>query len=132
MFKLRRFLKDYKLQLTIGPLCKLIEAIFELFIPLITADIIDNGVKNNDVGYVLQKGGLMILLGVLGLCSALVCQKSASIASQGFGTKVRSAMFRHINTLSHNELDKLGTPSLITRTVSKVKQHRKTTSTASM
>ena len=122
MFRLRRFLKDYKLQLTIGPLCKLIEAIFELFIPLITADIIDNGVKNNDVGYVLQKGGLMILLGVLGLCSALVCQKSASIASQGFGTKVRSAMFRHINTFSHSELDKIGTPSLITRMTNDVNQ----------
>ncbi len=115
MFRLRRFLKDYKLQLTIGPLCKLIEAIFELMIPLITADIIDNGVRYNDVGYVLQKGGLMILMGVLGLGFALVCQKSASIASQGFGTKVRNAMFRHINTLSHSELDKLGTPSLITR-----------------
>lgn len=122
MFRLRRFLKDYKLQLTIGPLCKLIEAIFELFIPLITADIIDNGVKNNDVGYVLQKGGLMILLGVLGLCSALVCQKSASIASQGFGTKVRNAMFRHINTFSHRELDKIGTPSLITRMTNDVNQ----------
>lgn len=122
MFRLRRFLKDYKLQLTIGPLCKLIEAIFELFIPLITADIIDNGVKNNDVGYVLQKGGLMILLGVLGLCSALVCQKSASIASQGFGTKVRNAMFRHINTFSHSELDKIGTPSLITRMTNDVNQ----------
>lgn len=122
MFRLRRFLKDYKLQLTIGPLCKLIEAIFELFIPLITADIIDNGVKNNDVDYVLQKGGLMILLGVLGLCSALVCQKSASIASQGFGTKVRNAMFRHINTFSHSELDKIGTPSLITRMTNDVNQ----------
>ena len=115
MFRIRRFLKDYKLQLTIGPLCKLIEAIFELLIPLITADIIDNGVRYGDVGYVLQKGGLMVLLGALGLGFALVCQKSASIASQGFGTKVRNALFRHINTLSHNELDKIGTPSLITR-----------------
>lgn len=122
MFRLRRFLKDYKLQLTIGPICKLIEAIFELMIPLITADIIDNGVKNRDVAYVLQKGGLMILLGALGLCSALVCQKSASIASQGFGTKVRNAMFRHINTFSHSELDKLGTPSLITRMTNDVNQ----------
>lgn len=115
MWKLRRFLKDYRLQLTVGPVCKLIEAVFELLIPLITADIIDNGVRNHDVGYVLQRGGLMVLLGALGLCFALVCQKSASIASQGFGTKVRNAMFRHINTLSHSELDRLGTPSLITR-----------------
>ncbi|MGN0470052.1 MAG: ABC transporter ATP-binding protein [Acutalibacteraceae bacterium] len=122
MFKLRRFLKDYKLQLTIGPLCKLIEAIFELFIPLITANIIDVGVKNGDTGYVWRMGGLMILLGALGLCSALVCQKSASIASQGFGTKVRNAMFKHINTLSHNELDKIGTPSLITRMTNDINQ----------
>lgn len=122
MFKLRRFLKKYKIQLTIGPLCKLIEAIFELFIPIITANIIDVGVKNGDTGYVLKMGGLMILLGALGLCSALVCQKSASVASQGFGTQVRNAMFRHINTLSHSELDKLGTPSLITRMTNDINQ----------
>jgi len=115
MFRLRRFLRDYKLQLIIGPICKLTEAVFELLIPLITADIIDNGIRNQNVEYVLQKGGLMVLLGALGLGFALVCQKSASIASQGFGTKVRNAMFRHINTLSHSELDRLGTPSLITR-----------------
>ena len=122
MFRLRRFLKNYKLQLTIGPLCKLIEAIFELFIPLITADIIDTGVKNSDVGYVLRQGGFMILLGALGLGFALVCQKSASIASQGFGTEVRNAMFKHINTFSHAELDKIGTPSLITRMTNDINQ----------
>ena len=122
MFRLRRFLKNYKLQLTIGPLCKLIEAIFELFIPLITADIIDTGVKNSDVGYVLRQGGFMIFLGALGLGFALVCQKSASIASQGFGTEVRNAMFKHINTFSHAELDKIGTPSLITRMTNDINQ----------
>ena len=122
MFRLRRFLKNYKLQLTIGPLCKLIEAIFELFIPLITADIIDTGVKNSDVGYVLRQGGFMILLGALGLGFALVCRKSASIASQGFGTEVRNAMFKHINTFSHAELDKIGTPSLITRMTNDINQ----------
>lgn len=127
MFKLRRFLKNYKLQLIIGPICKLIEAVFELFIPLITASIIDTGVKNNDVknndiAYVWKMGGLMVLLGAMGLCFALVCQKSASIASQGFGTQVRNAMFKHINTLSHNELDKIGTPSLITRMTNDINQ----------
>ncbi len=122
MFRLRRFLKNYKLQLTLGPVCKLIEAIFELFIPLITADIIDSGVKNGDVGYVLRQGGFMILLGALGLGFALVCQKSASVASQGFGTEVRNAMFRHINTFSHAELDKIGTPSLITRMTNDINQ----------
>lgn len=122
MFKLKRFLKNYKLQLIIGPVCKLIEAVFELFIPLITASIIDVGVKNGDTAYVWKMGGLMVLLGALGLCFALVCQKSASIASQGFGTQVRNAMFKHINTLSHNELDKLGTPSLITRMTNDINQ----------
>ncbi len=122
MFRLRRFLKKYILQFVIGPICKLIEAIFELFIPLITADIIDTGVKNHDAGYVMTHGGLMLLLGVLGLCFALVCQKVASIASQGFGTQVRKALFRHINSLSHTELDKLGTPSLITRLTYDVNQ----------
>ena len=122
MFKLRRFLKDYKLQLIIGPLCKLIEAILELMIPLITADIIDTGVKNGDINYVLSRGGLMVLMGALGLGFALVCQKFASIASQGFGTKLRNGMFRHINSLSHAELDKIGTPSLITRMTNDVNQ----------
>lgn len=122
MFKLRRFLKNYKLQLIIGPLCKLTEAVFELIIPLVMADIIDTGVKSGDYGYVWKHGGLMILLGALGLGFALVCQKSASIVSQGFGTQVRNAMFRHINTLSHRELDRLGTPSLITRMTNDINQ----------
>lgn len=122
MFKLRRFLKNYKIPLIIGPICKLIEAIFELIVPLVMADIIDTGVKSGDYGYVWRQGGLMILLGALGLSFALVCQKSASIASQGFGTQVRNAMFRHINTLSHHELDKLGTPSLITRMTNDINQ----------
>ncbi len=122
MFKLRRFLKDYILQLIIGPLCKLTEAILELMIPLITADIIDTGVKNGDINYVLSRGGLMVLMGALGLGFALVCQKLASIASQGFGTKLRNGMFRHINSLSHAELDKIGTPSLITRMTNDVNQ----------
>lgn len=122
MFKLRRFLKSYKLQLIFGPLCKLIEAIFELIVPLVMADIIDTGIKNQDYVYVWQRGGLMILLGALGLCFALVCQKSASIVSQGFGTQVRNAMFKHINKLSHQELDKIGTPSLITRMTNDINQ----------
>lgn len=122
LFKLRRFLKNYKLQLIIGPLCKLIEAIFELIVPLVMANIIDVGVKSGDTAYVWRMGGLMVLLGALGLCSALVCQKSASITSQGFGTQVRNAMFKHINALSHRELDSIGTPSLITRMTNDINQ----------
>lgn len=122
MFKLRRFLKDYKKECIIGPLCKLFEAILELFVPLVMANIIDVGVKNGDVGYVLKMGGVMVLLGVVGLMSALVCQYLASRASQGVGTKIRRELFSHINSLSHAELDKLGTPSLITRITNDVNQ----------
>ena len=91
MFRLRRFLKDYIVYLIIGPLCKLTEAVLELFIPLVTADIIDNGVLKEDASYVMSHGTLMVLMGALGLAFALVCQKSASITSQGFGTKLRNA-----------------------------------------
>ena len=122
MFKLRRFLKDYKKECIIGPLCKLFEAILELFVPMVMADIIDVGVKNGDGGYVLKMGGVMILLGVVGLMSALVCQYLASKASQGVGTKIRRELFAHINSLSHSELDRLGTPSLITRITNDVNQ----------
>ena len=115
MIKLRRFLKDYKKECIIGPLCKLFEAILELIVPLVMADIIDNGVTNGDKGYVLRMGLVMVALAATGLLSALVCQYFASKASQGFGTKVRRALFSHINSLSHAELDKLGTPSLIDR-----------------
>lgn len=122
MFKLRRFLKNYKKECIIGPLCKLFEAILELFVPLVMANIIDVGVKNGDGGYVLKMGGVMVLLGVVGLMSALVCQYLASRASQGVGTKIRRELFSHINSLSHAELDKLGTPSLITRITNDVNQ----------
>lgn len=122
MLKLRRFLKDYKAHLVVGPLCKLIEAVFELIVPLVMASIIDVGVLNKDMDYIFRMGGLMVLLGAIGLCSALVCQKIASVVSQGFGTKLRSALFRHINTLSFGELDKIGTPSLITRMTNDINQ----------
>ena len=122
MRKLFRFLKDYKLQLVIGPLCKLLEAVFELIVPLVMASIIDTGVANRDTAYIYKMGGVMLLLGAVGLASALVCQKSASIASQGSGTKLRTALFAHINTLSFKELDKIGTPSLITRMTNDVNQ----------
>lgn len=122
MFKLRRFLKDYKKECIIGPLCKLFEAILELLVPLVMANIIDVGVKNGDSDYVLKMGGVIILLGIVGLLSALVCQYLASRASQGVGTKIRRELFAHINSLSHSELDKLGTPSLITRITNDINQ----------
>lgn len=122
MFKLRRFLKDYKKECIIGPLCKLFEAVLELFVPLVTASIIDVGVKRGDADYVLKMGGVMVLLAAVGLLSALVCQYLASKASQGVGTKIRRELFTHINSLSHAELDRLGTPSLITRITNDVNQ----------
>ena len=115
MFKLRRFLKDYKLQLIIGPACKLFEAILELCVPLVMASIIDEGIQKSDTNHIIVMGVVLVLLGVVGLTSALVCQYMASYTSQGAGTKIRTALLAHINGLSHNELDKVGTPSLITR-----------------
>jgi len=120
--RLCRYLKDYKVHLVVGPLCKLLEAVFELIVPLVMASIIDIGITNRDTGYILRMGGVMVLLGAVGLASALVCQKIASVVSQGFGTKLRSALFRHINTLSFEELDKIGTPSLITRMTNDINQ----------
>lgn len=122
MFKIYRYLKGFKKQLIIGPTFKLIEAIFELIVPLVMAKIIDVGAKNGDVDYVIKMGIVMVLLGVVGLACSLTCQYNAAVASQGFGTVLRRELFAHINTLSHNELDKIGTPSLITRMTNDINQ----------
>lgn len=122
MRKLAKYLKPYRKQVIWGPIFKLIEAIFELIIPIVTAKIIDDGVRRGDTSYVLQMGLVMLLLGVVGLCSTLVCQKMAAVASQGYGTVLRSELFRHINTFSHAEVDTFGTPSLITRLTNDVNQ----------
>lgn len=122
MRKLARFLKSYRKEVVLGPVFKLIEAIFELIIPLLTADIIDRGVRTGNTAYVWHMSGIMLLLGFTGLCSALVCQKFASVASQGFGTEVRSALYEKVNSLSHSEIDRFGTPSLITRITNDVNQ----------
>lgn len=119
---LTRYLKDFKKELFLGPAFKLIEAIFELIVPLVMAKIIDVGIPSRDTGYIIRMGGLMLLLGVIGLCSTLVCQYMAARASQGFGTKVRSSLFAHINSLSHAEIDHFGTPSLITRLTNDINQ----------
>lgn len=122
MKKLARYLKSFKKQVIIGPIFKLLEAIFELIVPLVMASIIDNGIANGDKAYVLKMGGVMILLGVLGLVFALICQYSAALASQGVGTKLRNDLFKHINSLSYKEIDELGTNSLITRITNDVNQ----------
>lgn len=122
MKKLARYLKSFKKQVIIGPFFKLLEAIFELIVPLVMASIIDKGIANGDKSYVLKMGGVMILLGVLGLVFALICQYSAALASQGVGTKLRNDLFRHINSLSYKEIDELGTNSLVTRITNDVNQ----------
>nr|WP_319488514.1 ABC transporter ATP-binding protein [uncultured Caproiciproducens sp.] len=122
MLKLIKYLKKYRKQVIIGPIFKLIEAIFELIVPIITAKMIDNGVRTGNLPYVWRMGGIMLMLGVTGLCSALICQKLASVASQGFGTVVRSELYKHINTFSHSEIDHFGTPSLITRMTNDINQ----------
>lgn len=122
MRKLLPFLKEYRLQLIIGPFFKLLEAVFELIVPMVMAKIIDIGVANGDVNYILGHGGIMVLLAAVGLCSALVCQKSASIASQGTGTALRTAMYKKINKLSFAQLDEIGTPSLVTRMTNDINQ----------
>lgn len=123
MRKLVKYLKNYKLNLTLGPLAKLTEAIFELIVPLVMSDIIDNGIDGDGgLEYVLTHGAIMVALGVLGLACALTCQYLAAKCSQGFGTELRNDLFRHINTLSFKELDKFGTPSIVNRLSSDVNQ----------
>ncbi|GFZ31719.1 multidrug ABC transporter ATP-binding protein [Clostridium zeae] len=122
MLKLIPFLKNYKKNVFLGQFFKLLEAIFELMIPTIMALVIDNGVKNRDVNYILKMGALMLLIATLGVMFAFTCQYFASIASQGFGTVVRNAIFKHIGTFSHAEIDSFGTASLINRTTNDVNQ----------
>ena len=122
MFKLIPYLKDFKKECFLGPLFKLLEAILELIVPLVMAKIIDIGVKSYDTSYIIKMGILIIILGIVGLGSALVCQYFAAKASQGFGTKLRNELFHHINSLSHSEIDNIGTPSLITRIINDVNQ----------
>ncbi len=120
MLKLARFLGKFKKQVIFGPVFKLIEAVFELIVPLIMARMIDVGITSKDVPYVTAMGLFMLLLGVLGIASSVVCQRFAAEASQGFGTELRSAMFLHINRLSHAQTEKFGVSSLTTRLISDV------------
>ncbi len=122
MLSLIKYLKPYKKESIIGPLFKLLEACFELAVPVIMANIIDIGIKNQDLNYILKLGGLMIFLGVLGLTCSLTAQYFAAKASMGFGTALRKALFTHIQSFSHAEFDTLGTSTLITRLTSDINQ----------
>ena len=122
MKNLVKYLTPYKKEIILGPFFKTLEAIFELLVPLVMAKIIDIGLKDNNLPYIIKMGIVIVILGFIGLICALTCQYFASKASQGFGTLVRSALFKHINTLSHKELDKIGTSSLITRMTTDINQ----------
>ncbi|MBS5825387.1 MAG: ABC transporter ATP-binding protein, partial [Clostridium argentinense] len=122
MFKLFKFIKPYKKQVILGPIFKLLEAVFEISIPTIMILIVDKGIDSGNVPYILKIGGLMLLMAVLGVISSFTCQYFASIASQGFGTNLRDALFKKIGTLSYNEIDEFGTPSLINRITNDVNQ----------
>lgn len=115
MKRLLRYMKRYKLESIMGPLFKMLEASFELFVPLVVASMIDVGIKNQDVGYVLKMGGLLVLLAVIGITCALTAQHFAAKAAIGVGTALRNDLFAHINSLSYTEIDKLGISTLITR-----------------
>ena len=115
MKMLLKYLKNYKKELFFGPLFKLLEAIFELIVPIVMAKIIDNGIGNNDSSYIIKMSIVIVILGVCGLGFALTCQYLASKCAYGFATELRTALYKHINTLSHSEIDKIGVSSLINR-----------------
>lgn len=116
------YLKNYKKESIIAPLFKMLEATFELFVPLVMADIIDIGIENGDTNYILTRGVILVALGIIGLTCSLTAQYFAAKAAVGFGTQVRNSLFRHINSLSHTELDVLGTSTLITRMTTDINQ----------
>ncbi len=122
MKQLTKFLKPYTKLLIIGPMFKLFEAILELFLPFFMSKVIDVGVAKGDKGYIIAMGGIMLATAIIGVCFALICQYSASLVSQGVGTDIRNAMFKHIGILSNAELDKFGTASLINRITNDVNQ----------
>lgn len=119
---LAKYLKPYRLQFIIGPAFKLLEAVLELFMPIMMALIIDKGIPAGDTGYILAVGGLMLLTASVGLGSAVICQYSASVASQGFGTAVRNALFKKVLSLSYAQVDKYGVQTLSNRITNDVTQ----------
>lgn len=123
MFELlKRFYRPFRLECVSGPFSKLIEVVFDLLTPLVVVRMIDHGVATRDVDAVLMNGALLVLMACAGFASTLVCQKMASRASQGMGTDMREALFAHINEMSCAEIDRFGTPSLITRITNDVNQ----------
>lgn len=116
------YLKDYKKESIIGPLFKLLEATFELIVPVIMAHIIDIGIKNQDMLYIWKMGAVLVIFGILGLTCSLLAQYFAAKAAVGFGTALRHDLFWHIENLSHAEVDKAGSSTLVVRMTSDVNQ----------
>lgn len=126
MRKLLRFLKPYRLESVLGPLFKMLEALFELFIPLIVADIVDVGIRNGDSAYIWGRCGLMILLGVIGLCCSITAQYFSAKAAVGMAAGLRRELFAHIGKLSFAKTDRFGTATLLSRSTADVNQIQNT------
>lgn len=122
MKRLLGYMRDYKKESILGPLFKMLEASFELLVPLVVASMVDVGIRNQDTGYILKMGGLLLLLAIVGLACSLTAQYFAARAATGIGTALRNDLFAHIGRLSYNEIDTVGTSTLITRMTSDINQ----------
>ncbi|MBQ8280814.1 MAG: ABC transporter ATP-binding protein [Lachnospiraceae bacterium] len=122
MTRLLKYFKEYKLTSVLGPLFKLLEAVFELIIPLVVKRIIDNGIAVGDKGYCIQMSLVLVLLGFLGFVFSIIAQYFAAKSAVGFAANVRSALFAHVHSLSYSDIDKLGTSTMITRLTSDINQ----------
>ena len=122
MKKLLVYLKDYKKESVLGPLFKLLEASFELFVPLVIARIVDTGISGKDYSYIWKMGGVLLLLAIIGLVCSVTAQYFAAKAATGFATSLRHSLFEHIQSLSYTEMDRLGTAAMITRMTSDINQ----------
>ena len=122
MKKLLKYLKGYEKQCVLGPLFKLLEATFELFIPLVVASIVDQGIGSGDRGYIVKMCLVMIALGIIGLLMAVCAQYFSAVAAVGFSTRLRHAVLEHILGLSYSQIDQLGTSTMVTRMTSDINQ----------
>ena len=122
MKSLLQYLKGYEKQCILGPVFKLLEATFELFVPLVVAQIVDQGIRNGDTGYVVKMCLLMVALGIIGLCMAVCAQYFSAVAAVGFSTRLRHVLMDHILHLSYNQIDQLGTSTMVTRMTSDINQ----------
>ena len=122
MKRLLSYMKDYRKESILGPLFKMLEASFELLVPLVVASMVDVGIRNRDGGYIMKMGGLLLLLALVGLACSLTAQYFAAKAATGAGTALRNDLYKHIGTMSYAEIDSVGTATLITRMTSDINQ----------